>query len=228
MKKAAIILAGGTGSRFGTDLPKQLCTLGDKPVFAWSVKAFLDYDTATRIILVANARYRDLFESHIANMQTLYPPFDCHIVDGGATRTQSVMNALKLLSAEDDLLIAVHDAARPLVSTSLIQRAWDTALKHGTAIPVTALTDSIRHLEANGQSQSVPRAEYVAVQTPQAFRGDILLSAYAAAENNESILFTDDASVVEHSGYSIHLYQGDSNNFKITNPEDLAIANALI
>ncbi|MCM1005812.1 MAG: 2-C-methyl-D-erythritol 4-phosphate cytidylyltransferase [Prevotella sp.] len=230
MKKVAVIVAGGSGLRAGGGIPKQLQDLAGRHVFAWSVKAFLEEDSATRIILVVNGRYRDMFESALANMQIEFPPFDCKTVEGGTTRAESVMHALALLEPEDDLLIAVHDAARPLVSVDMVRRGWQTALKHGAAVPCVPLADSIRRLNDDGTSESVPRSDYVAVQTPQVFKGNLLIKAYLPLKEGKISVnsVTDDASVVELSGCPITLYSGDTRNIKITNPQDLTIANTIL
>lgn len=226
MKKVAIIVAGGSGLRAGGEIPKQLQTLGDRPVFAWSIKAFLEEYPGTRIILVVNERFRDMFEAGIANMRNAWTPFDCTIVSGGLTRAESVMNALKTLSPEDDMLIAVHDAARPLVSVEMIRSGWEAAREHNAVVPAIPLTDSIRELDAAGASHSVSRANYRAVQTPQVFKAKLLMDSYN--QLNDPSTVTDDASVVELAGHTITLYEGERRNMKITGPEDFIIANALI
>lgn len=225
MKKVAIILAGGSGQRAGGAIPKQLQTLGDRPVFAWSMKAFLEEYPGTRFILVVNERFRDMFEAGIANMRQSTLPFDCEIVGGGSTRAESVSNALKRLSPEDDMLIAVHDAARPLVSVDMIRRGWEAARKYDAVVPAIPLTDSIRELDEAGNSRSVPRSYYRAVQTPQVFKAQLLIDSYNQLTDPDSV--TDDASVVELAGHRITLYDGEERNIKITNPKDFLIANVL-
>lgn len=226
MKKVAIIVAGGSGLRAGGDVPKQLQTLGGMPVFAHSVKAFLEEYPGTRIILVVNERFRDMFEIGVANLQKEWIPFDCTIVGGGLTRAESVSNALATLNAEDDMLIAVHDAARPLVTVNLIKRGWESARQYGASVPAIPLTDSIRELESDGNSRAADRSNYMAVQTPQVFKAPILISAYQKLSGPISV--TDDASVVELQNQQITLYQGDPRNIKITGPQDIIIANALL
>lgn len=229
MKKTAIIVAGGVGLRAGGSVPKQLQELHGIPVFAWSIYRFIEQCAATRIVLVINASFREDFERYIPDMQKTVS-FDCKIVAGGATRAESVMNALAEIEPAGDMLIAVHDAARPLVSTELISRGWEAAAKCGAAVPVVPMTDSIRHIQPDGASISVPRSEYVAVQTPQVFKSEILCDAYKLLSSGKVSpkAVTDDASVVEIAGGTVSLYEGEHRNFKITGPQDLLIASTLI
>lgn len=229
MKKTAIIVAGGSGLRAGGNLPKQLQDLAGLPVFAHSIKAFLRHDPATHIILAVNAAFTDMFRTHVSSMQQTCQ-FECTIVEGGTTRADSVLNALKALPDEADMLVAVHDAARPLVSEATIARGWEQAQTHGAVVPVVPLTDSIRHIDAQGNSRAAYRAEYVAVQTPQVFRRDVIMHAYTLLQQGtiSADKVTDDASVAELAGYKIILYEGQSDNFKITGPHDLAIANLVM
>lgn len=220
MTKTAIIVAGGSGLRAGGEVPKQLQFLNGEPVFAHSIRAFLRHDRDTRIILVVNKVYTDMFRAYIDTMQKSYA-FDCMIVEGGVSRAHSVLNALKALKhieQRTDMLVAIHDAARPLVSEEIIARGWMCAHEKGAAVPVIPLTDSIRHLDTDTSSHSVPRAEYVAVQTPQIFRAHLLLQAYSLLETGEidAAKVTDDASVAELAGHKVSLYPGELKNIKIT------------
>lgn len=147
---------------------------------------------------------------------------------GGATRFDSVKNALGNIPAGCDIVL-VHDGARPFASSEMIGRllqVFDEEKAYG-AIPAIAVTDSLRVMRGDGGSESVDRSLFRAVQTPQAFRVDLLRDAYAKAPSDEG--FTDDASVMEAAGYrNLRLVEGDSDNIKITNPHDLAIAEAIL
>ena len=125
------------------------------------------------------------------------------------------------ISADDELYVAVHDGARPLITPSMISRGWECALRNDSAIPSIPLSDSIRHLSGQGESHSVARKDYVAVQTPQIFKSEIIKRAYAQPESAD---FTDDASVVEALGLKVSLYDGEPDNIKITYPRDLQVA----
>lgn len=224
MHKTAIILAGGSGSRAGGDRPKQLQLLGGKPVFVHSIEKFLDQDPDTHIVLVVNTVYSDVFRD-ITEEMSHRRRFCCSIVSGGPSRAESVMNALETLDPSPGSLVAVHDAARPLLSVEMVARGWKAAIDHGAAVPAVPMTDSIRALNDDGSSHSVPRTRYVAVQTPQVFDGQLLADAYKKLGDPASV--TDDASVAEMAGHRVALYEGEHTNMKITGPHDLAIASVI-
>lgn len=221
--KCAIIVAGGTGSRVGSALPKQFCELAGRPMLWWALEAFRREDPEVRIVVAMHPDYIGMWGEMVAS----WGAEGCarhEVVAGGSSRVESVANALRAVPAECGLM-AVHDAARPLVSVAMIARGWEAARAAGAAVPVVPVRDSLRHLEADGASRAVRRSEYVAVQTPQVFRTDILRAAYAAARSGD---FTDDASVAEAAGYAVALYAGDPMNFKVTHPHDPALASLLL
>lgn len=146
------------------------------------------------------------------------------LVAGGRTRGESVANGILALPDTPGALIAVHDAARPMLTPELSARTWRCATEHGTAVPVCPATDSLRELTADG-SRATDRSRFVAVQTPQVFSADILHAAYRLEERPE---FTDDASRVEAVGVRITLTEGDPTNMKVTNPTDFILAEALL
>lgn len=219
VRKCAIIVAGGSGTRAGGDVPKQFQMLCGRPVVWWSLRAFSLEDSQCRIILVLNKDFIGLWDELYSK---LYPDerYDISVVTGGETRCHSVRNGLAALPEDFDGLVAVHDAARPLADVALIRRGWDKAVAAGAAVPVVPMVDSMRRL-VDGGSVSVPRKDYVAVQTPQVFDARLLRLAYSADSYDG---FTDDASLVEATGRSVSLYQGSPVNFKITGPGDLARA----
>lgn len=226
MKKIAVILAGGTGTRAGGDIPKQLQLLEDKPIFAHSIEKFLDVDSHTLIVLVINTAWQEMFVSAVNDMLRKRD-FRCLYAAGGSTRAHSVINALHLLSdISDDSLIAIHDAARPLVACDMIERGWQKAYECGTAIPVIPVTDTIRQMNDDGTSTTLRRSALRAVQTPQVFSYPLLREAYAALADPQSV--TDDASVVELFGRTVSLYPGSVENIKITSPADFSIAAQLM
>ena len=220
MKKYAIIVAGGSGSRFGSTLPKQFALLGGEPVLMRTIRAFHAYDPHTDIIVA-------LPTAHISLWNDLCRQHDFSIgvtiVEGRASRYESVKNALSAIESSDGI-VAVHDGARPLVTERIIADGFDTAERTGTAIPVVAVTDTIRQLDRTG-SHTVNRESLVAVQTPQVFNLRLLRDAYSTPP---SPIFTDDASVVEYRGNDVTLFKGDVDNIKITHPNDLKIAELII
>jgi 2-C-methyl-D-erythritol 4-phosphate cytidylyltransferase len=220
MKKSVIIVAGGTGMRMHTEIPKQFLLLGGVPVLMRTVMAFHEFDSGMQFILV-------LPEEHVAYWETLCKKYSfvlpMQITEGGNTRFESVKNGLQLV-APDSELIAIHDGVRPLVSQATIQTCFDTAAVRGNAVPVMEINDSLRVLEGKS-NKPVNRADYRVVQTPQVFRSDQLGESYEHAERTD---YADDASVVEAAGHSIHLVPGNPENIKITKPSDILMANTLL
>ncbi len=219
MKKYGVIVAGGTGNRMKEPLPKQFLLLNKKPVLFYSIEKFLAAYDDLEIILV-------LPELHISKGREIIDAwFDnsrIRICEGGATRFHSVQNGLALIDAES--IIFVHDAARCLLTQDIITRSYDAAVEFGTAIPVIPVKDSIRYITENG-NVSLDRNNAVVVQTPQTFHSKIILPAYKIDYKEK---FTDEASVVEAYGLKVHLIKGEENNFKITNPADLMLAERLL
>lgn len=219
-QKYAIIVAGGKGTRFDPALAKQFFELKGRPVLVHTIEKFLAYSDAIRIVVVLPAADLDRW----AGLQEQYfPSMPLTVCTGGATRFESVRNGLQHVG--EDGLIAVHDGVRPLVTPALIRAGFDAAVKFGCAVPAVALKESLRQISANGGTVAVDRANFRLVQTPQMFQAPILHNAYAAARNT---MATDDAAVVEEAGYAIHLFEGRYDNIKITTPDDLVLATALM
>jgi 2-C-methyl-D-erythritol 4-phosphate cytidylyltransferase len=218
MLKYAIIVAGGTGTRMGGDIPKQFQFLNGKSVLWHSVKAFTDAYKDIKIILI-------LPEAHLAKGELLASEFSQHsieIAQGGETRFQSVKNGLQLIKQE--ATIFVHDAVRCLVTTKLIYRCEAAALEKGNAIPAVAATDTIR-IETNASNEQVDRKRIRIIQTPQTFLSSIIKPAFSQSYQEA---FTDEASVVEKTGVKINLIEGETTNIKITFPVDLLIAEKIL
>lgn len=214
-----IIVAGGKGLRMGSELPKQFLNLGGKPVLMRTIEAFYNFDKSIRIIVALSTSYRE----HWSKLCKGYGFSIYHeVVDGGETRFHSVKNGLELVG---EGYIAVHDAVRPFVSASLLAVCFDTAREYKAVIPVLEVTDSLREIIDEKDSRIVDRSKYRLVQTPQVFDSTLLKSAY---EVDFSESFTDDASVVESYGHSIHLVSGERANIKITTPFDLDLGEAIL
>lgn len=220
MKKIAIIVAGGKGSRMNNEIPKQFLFLKDKPVLYYSIETFLKAYEDIEIILV-------LPEKHIGKGQEIIDGyFDnsrIRLCVGGRTRFHSVQNGL-LLTGEEEAVIFVHDGVRCLVTPDLIKRCYESAIETGTAIPVVECQDSVRILTANA-SKILDRNKIKLVQTPQTFHSKILLPAFKI-DYKES--FTDEAAVVEAFGLKVNLIEGERNNVKITTPADMHLAEILM
>lgn len=215
-----VIVAGGRGRRMGTALPKQFLFLGERPLLAHTIDLFAGALPGAAIVVVLPEERIDYWRDLAARFEIA--PHT--LVAGGAERFHSVRNGLAALPA-DTALVLVHDAVRPLCSPGLIRRMAAAAAEHGAAIPVLPPVDSFRETEAAGGSHAVDRSRLRIVQTPQAFRAELLRRAY---ELPWSERFTDDASVVEQAGHPLFLCEGERTNLKITEPDDLTLAAAIL
>jgi 2-C-methyl-D-erythritol 4-phosphate cytidylyltransferase len=219
MKRVTIIVAGGSGTRMQSDLPKQFLELSGMPVLAHTLHQFHRFDRQMQLIVVLPAAWVAYWE----NQQALLPLPPHEVVEGGSERFFSVQNGLR--HVDGDAVVAVHDAVRPFVSLATLSRCFDAATLAGSAVPVLPLTESLREVIAPGRSKAVERARFRAVQTPQCFHADQLKKAY---EQPFSSAFTDDASVMEAAGFVINTVEGNPENIKLTSPSDLLFAEALL
>jgi 2-C-methyl-D-erythritol 4-phosphate cytidylyltransferase len=222
MKKFAIIVAGGTGHRMGTQVPKQFLLLGGKPVLWHTVQAFLNAYEDLEIVLVLPEEHRETGKTMVTALQASHR---IRIVSGGATRWHSVKQGLACIGREEQAIIFVHDGVRCLVSLELIHRCYETAVNRGNAIPAVVPVDSMRLVDEGGGDRSIERDKLRVIQTPQTFTNEILQAAYVQ-EYLES--FTDEGSVVEAGGVKINLVEGEVTNIKITRPMDMILAEELI
>lgn len=219
-KSYVIIVAGGSGSRMQSAVPKQFLLLHGKPVLMHTIEAFEQSEAKPAIILVLPAAYHTYWQQLIQEFSFTIPH---QLVTGGETRFHSVKNGLNLIT-DQEALIAIQDAVRPLTAPYIIDEAYQCAAEHGAAVVAVKSRDSIRQVK-EGRSVSLVRDEIYLVQTPQTFRASLLRKAY---EQPFDTRFTDDASVVEQYGAEIKLTEGDHSNIKITFPEDIAIAELLL
>jgi 2-C-methyl-D-erythritol 4-phosphate cytidylyltransferase len=219
MQKYAVIVAGGSGKRMGTEIPKQFLLLKGKPVLFYTIEAFLKAFAEIKIILVLPEEHLELGKEIVDGY---FDAKQIQITQGGETRFHSVSNGLKLI--EEESIIFVHDGVRCLVSDELIHRCYQTAMETGSAIPVIDCKDSVRMITADG-NEPVDRTKLKLVQTPQTFHSKILLPAFAIDYKER---FTDEANVVEAFGLKVTLVQGEDTNIKITNPVDLMIAENIL
>jgi 2-C-methyl-D-erythritol 4-phosphate cytidylyltransferase len=219
MKKFVLIVAGGSGSRMNSVVPKQFMLISGKPVLMHTIRRFYDYDPESEIIVV-------LPKEQIQTWNKLCDDYRFRIkhavAEGGSVRFESVRNGLSVIEGEG--LVAIHDGVRPLVSRETINRCFETAEMKGNAVPVMPANESLRRIEGDC-NKAVDRTEYVSVQTPEVFRISEIKEAYKSDYNDT---FTDDASVLEHAGFKINLVEGNKENIKITHPVDIIIAETLI
>ncbi|PMD98377.1 2-C-methyl-D-erythritol 4-phosphate cytidylyltransferase [Siphonobacter sp. BAB-5405] len=223
MKQYAILVAGGSGSRMGVALPKQFLSVAGKPILVHTLERFLAYSADLQIILCLPADQLAYWQE----LKQAYPlPFRHPIIEtpGGASRFQSVRNGLQRIEGSEGL-VAVHDGVRPFVPVEVIAESFRTAAQKGTAVVSVAAKDSIRLVHSETENQALDRSRLRLVQTPQTFQVAVLKKAF---EQSESPLFTDDASVAEAAGFPIFLVEGSYENIKITTPEDLWMAEAIL
>jgi 2-C-methyl-D-erythritol 4-phosphate cytidylyltransferase len=205
----------------GSDVPKQFIELNDEPIIIKTIRCFLNYNTSIRIIISVHPDFKGYLENLI-NISG-FDNVNIHITVGGVTRFDSVKNGLQLIH-DADAIVGIHDAARPFVSSQTIHNCFETAAKSGNAIPCVAVHESIRKVSSE-KSQAVNREDFKIVQTPQCFLVSDIQAAFLQPYHTS---FTDDASVLEAVGGTIHLVDGNVENIKITTPQDLIIAKAFV
>ncbi len=210
LPRYVIIVAAGSGSRMGSNIPKQFLPIDGKPILMHTIDAFKS--VPDKILVLSHSgidMWRSLCNEYGYTVQ-------CRVVEGGAERFNSVKNALEFVP--DDAVVAIHDGVRPYVTETVIEDAFCVAEREGSAVPVVDCVDSVRVLTEDGGNMPFDRNRVKLVQTPQVFQASILKKAYNVDYNPA---FTDDASVVEASGYRIHLTKGDYRNKKITTKSDI-------
>lgn len=219
----AIIVAGGYGSRMNSDIPKQFLLLDGKPVIMHTLQRFVQAKNSPELIVVLHQDMFTLWDELCLKYSFQVPHT---VIPGGKTRFESVRNGVYHIIGKrqtqqmDQALIAIHDAARPIISPEIIDTCFEQAAQHGATVLAVPSTNSVRQGDTT-ENIALDREKIWLVQTPQTFQGQILQQAFQQEEQSG---FTDDASVVEKLGYAIHLIPGDHRNIKITFPEDIAIA----
>lgn len=216
-----MIVAGGKGLRMGASIPKQFLPVNGLPVLMLTIKRFREYDGALKIILVLPKEQHEYWNELCKN----YHFTDAYaVVEGGETRFHSVRNGLAAIPDDAEGVVGIHDGVRPFPSVEVIRACYETARTAKAVIPVVPVVETVRHIVAGGKTETVDRADYRLVQTPQTFDIQLLKQAYAQPYRD---CFTDDASVVESAGYEVTLIEGNRENIKITTPFDLRIARIL-
>lgn len=217
MRIAALILAAGSGTRFGASQPKQFVGLGGAPLVARAARAFIAHPRIARVVLVGPAE----------SLAAACPDFpESGLVPGGATRQDSARAGLETLAADPPDAVLIHDAARPLVPARVIDAVCDALAEGAEAVlPALAVTDTLKRAEAAVVTETVPRDGLWRVQTPQGFRFGSILAAHRAVAGQS---LTDDGAVAEAAGIAVRLVPGSEENLKVTTPDDLARAEALL
>ena len=223
-----VVPAAGGGSRFGGG-DKLAALVAGRSVLEWSLRAFLDRDDVTAVVVVRDRRLPLPVSDEVARHPKL------HRCGGGESRDMSVWRGLLFLAAraEAPRWVAVHDAARPAVSQALIDRVFGVALLAGAAVPGVAVTDTIKLVEGGRVARTLPRSRLIAVQTPQAMRADWLLDAYARREaavppGGSRPPVTDDVQLLELAEYPVAVAEGEPGNVKVTTPQDITRCEAAL
>lgn len=222
MTAAAIIVAAGTGQRFG-DTGKSFAIAGGKPMAWWSLAAAAESDSVDELVLVCGRHSVDAARELIEEFDSSKP---VRLILGGQRRQDSALAGIQATSDRVQI-VAIHDAARPLVSTALFDSAIAAASRTGAAIVAIPVSDTIKSVRDSRVLATIPREQLVSVQTPQAFHKQRLLDAFALAEQ-DGVDGTDEASFIEHAGGTVVVIPGSMTNIKVTWPEDLAIVETLM
>ncbi|RSL16030.1 2-C-methyl-D-erythritol 4-phosphate cytidylyltransferase [Edaphobacter aggregans] len=229
MRVFVILPAAGIGTRMAaggasTVAPKQFLEIGGVPVLIRSLRAFLAVPRVDAVCVAVRGAEKDRVEAQVAEYK-LGPLV--HMVEGGDHRQESVGNALAALECDEDDVVLVHDAVRPLIDPATIERTIDAVVKHGAAIVGLPAVDTIKQVERTAEgaivTATIPRERIVHAQTPQGARVGLLRRAYAEAEA-DGFAGTDEASLLERAGIEVAVVPGSARNFKITQPGDIELA----
>lgn len=220
IKVGVVIVAGGSGSRMGSAIPKQFALVDGEPILVRTINNFAKAFPGAKIIVVLPAAQIDFWRNYSARFRVARHK----IIEGGEQRFHSVKNGIEAITDWVDI-IAIQDGVRPFASLEMIRDAAKCAVDHGSAIPVVEAVDSFREVTDGGGSVICDRTKLRVVQTPQIFEAGLIRAAY---DTDFDISFTDDASVVEHSTpHRVTLCRGERQNIKITTPDDMVFAEAI-
>ena len=225
-KKYLIVMAAGSGTRMGVDMPKQFIELEGKAILRRTIEVFQEACPDINVVTVLPEAHIGYWRNYCIEHNFVCPQV---IVKGGITRFHSVKNALA--KVPEGALVAVHDGVRPLVSVALVRRMFDACETVEALIPVIPCVDTMKVLEKKGDElvsvpgATVDRSVLFGAQTPQVFHSEILKDAYMLPYDTA---FTDDASVVEKNGKNLSYTMGERFNIKITTQDDLILAKAII
>lgn len=223
IKITALILAGGTGSRMKGELPKQFVELAGQPVICHSLRQFQEEKNVTSLIVVCYPEFCGKLEKIIKDHT-----FDKikEIVPGGATRQRSSYNGLQECDPDTEIVL-IHDAARPLVTSDIINNVITSTFEYGAACPVADMEDTVVATENGNISSFSDRSRLKRAQTPQGFKYKTILEAHEKAARAGKYDYTDDCGLIMDNGYKVRIVEGDNRNLKITESTDLEIAHVL-
>ena len=217
---AVVVVAGGSGRRMGSEIPKQYLDLEGKPLIIHTLEKFFSFDPHIKVVLV-------MAKSHLKFWEVISISYKrgpgIVVASGGEDRYDSVKSGLQHI--EDGMVVGIHDAVRPLVSLGTIGRCYDAASETGSGVPVVEMDESVRMIRENGHSENLERGKLKRVQTPQVFKSEQIREAYMRTRDYS---FTDDASVYESLFGKVSLVEGNIENIKITSPADLKLASLIL
>jgi len=226
MQVFVILPAAGVGTRMAASQPKQFLELNGAPILVHSLRAFAAVPRITAIYVAVRHNEMERVQAQINEYGAAFAD-RVHVVEGGDNRQESVANAFAALPSEEDDIVLVHDAVRPLIDAATIERTIEAVLEHGAAIVGLPAVDTVKQVERTSHgaivTSTIPREFVVLAQTPQGFRCGLLQQAFAEAAD-DGFVGTDEASVVERAGHPIAVVPGSQVNLKITQPGDLALA----
>ena len=220
-----VIVAAGKGTRLQSELPKPFLSVADRPILVHTLRRFTPIEMVRRIVVVVAAERETLCQEVLHTHGPWPQPIT--VIHGGAERQDSVRNGLAALEPQCEIVV-IHDAARPFISVEAIQRSIDAAAETGSAVVATPVRDTIKRADAQHTiRETVSRHDLWLAQTPQTFRVEVIRAAHRWAQRR-NIAGTDDATLVEQMGQPVRIVPGDALNFKITTPDDLALAQAVL
>jgi 2-C-methyl-D-erythritol 4-phosphate cytidylyltransferase len=222
LNNTAIVLASGSGVRFGGKVPKQFLPLLDKPVFLYSVETLARHPGIQKVVVVCHPDWNEGCRQWMAHLQTPWT-----VVPGGDTRMESGWNGLQA-AGSDTQLVLIHDAARPLLRPALISELLEAAHLHGAVVPAVPCADTLIETHEQHVAAIPERVRIRRVQTPQAFRYSLLLEAFRRARHDGVQNPTDDAGLVYRLGLPVVWIPGDEENIKITTQADFLAAETLL
>lgn len=221
---ALIIPAAGAGTRTGADIPKPFIRIGGKTILEHTISRFTGFDSLVQIVISTSLENKETAE---AVRPVIPKQISLNVIEGGAERQDSIFNAIQIVD-KDVELIAVHDAVRPFVTSKSICSCLEAAVNFGAAIPGIPLRDTIKKVTSENRIVETPERRFLRqAQTPQVFRSEIIRKAYLYARDH-NFSGTDDASLIEYLGEKVVMVEGSRDNFKITYPLDLKLAELLI
>jgi 2-C-methyl-D-erythritol 4-phosphate cytidylyltransferase len=216
-KVVCLVAAAGRGLRFGREVPKSFYPVAGRTLMARSLGSLGAWGSISRFIVMVPEGWEEKAEADISGN---VPGLSVTVLAGGETRQESVAKGLK--TVEDAELVVVHDACRPLVSVPLVERVVTAAVRYGAAVPVLQVTDTLGRLRDEALEGIVPRERVVGIQTPQAFKLEVLRRAFEAADDTK-LRSTDESSLVLAAGYPVRVVEGERWNIKVTVKDDLEI-----